>query len=217
MAGAFWQNDYWHGQGAGAGPTTPVPGVLVSGVSAVSICNLGLVRVGADPIASLDDNNEQARVAKRFYASRRDALLRLHTWNFAQVRVSLVQLSEGPAWGYAYAYALPTEPYCLDVVETDLSPQAEVRIEGRMLVTDEPAVGILYIGRVPEYLYDALFVEAFADDLASLFAYPLTRNATLEQTKVTVAKESLKAAKSRDGQEGRHLKTVTSDRLTRIR
>ncbi len=36
-------------------------------VAAVDVCNLGLVKIGTDPIASLDDNKKAAKLCKRIY------------------------------------------------------------------------------------------------------------------------------------------------------
>jgi hypothetical protein len=201
----------------GPGTSTVAPSaVLVSGVSPVSICSNALVLIGADPIASLDDATDAARVASRFYPATRDELLRAHNWNFAQTRASLAELATGPAWGYDHAYQLPTDPYCLIVLETSLDHEAW-RIEGRQLVTDATAVDILYVGRVDESGYDSMFTQALTDKLAFLFCYPLTRNASLADVLFKKADDSFRRAKSRDGQEGRLLRTLTSDRLTRVR
>lgn len=184
--------------------------------SAVEVVNLALIRLGLEPIAALDDSSDRARAATRLYPQARDDLLRAANWNFAQTRVELAESATAPDWGDLYAFALPTN--CLMVLETSLSDAAAWRLEGRTLVTQEPAVSILYVARVEDPAqWDPNFTEALVDKLAFLLSYPLTRNATLADLLYRKSEESLKRAKSRDGQEGRPLKRWSSDAFTRVR
>ena len=82
----------------------------------VSICSNALRRLGDDPITSLTDDTERARLCNAFYADARDACLRSHPWNFAITRASLAQLSATPVYGFDYQFALPTDPFCLRVL-----------------------------------------------------------------------------------------------------
>jgi hypothetical protein len=85
----------------------------------VSICANALRRLGDDPITSLTDDTERARLCNAFYTDARDAVLRSHPFNFSITRTTLAQLSDTPAYGYDYQYALPTDPYCLRVLEME--------------------------------------------------------------------------------------------------
>ena len=184
--------------------------------SAVELCNLALVRLGFEPVQALSDTNDRARTANRLYESTRDELLRAHNWNFAQTRVGLAQLATDPDWGELFAFQLPTD--CLMVLETNLSDDAPWRIEGRTLVTAEPAVSILYVARITDPAqFDVGFTEALVDRLAFHFSYPLTRNAALGDLLLKKADDSFRRAKSRDGQEGRALKRWASDAFTKVR
>ena len=107
----------------------------------VSICSNALRRLGDSPITTLSDNTERARLCNAFYGDARDAVLRSHPWNFAITRARLAQLSSTPAYGYSYQYALPTDPYCLRVLEMEYSDYKfkieNSATEGRVLLTDE--------------------------------------------------------------------------------
>ena len=85
----------------------------------VSICANALRRLGDDPITSLTDDTERARLCNAFYAPARDLVLRAHPWNFAITRATLAQLSDTPAFEYSYQYALPTSPLCLRVLQME--------------------------------------------------------------------------------------------------
>ena len=85
----------------------------------VSICSNALRRLGDDPITSLTDDSERARLCNSFYSDARDSVLRSHPFNFSITRTTLAQLSTAPTYGFAYQYALPTNPYCLRVLEME--------------------------------------------------------------------------------------------------
>ena len=85
----------------------------------VSICSNALRRLGDDPITSLTDDTERARLCNAFYVPARDLVLRSHPWNFAVTRATLAQLSDTPAYEYSYQYALPNDPYCLRVLSME--------------------------------------------------------------------------------------------------
>src|SRR3990167_1498027 len=81
---------------------------------------MALTLLGEASITSLDDELDSARAIKRLYTIALDAALRNHNWNFAQLRRTLARHSIAPEWEFSYQYTLPTDPYCLRVLETSL-------------------------------------------------------------------------------------------------
>lgn len=173
----------------------------------VSICSNALRRLGDDPITSLTDDTERARLCNAFYEDSRDLVLRSHPWNFAITRASLAQLSDTPAYGYNYMYALPTDPYCLRVLEMEYADYI-FKIEndatnGRVLVTDESTAKILYIARITNpTLFDSMFVETLTSKLAADLAYPITGSVQLQGQMEKMYRDKLSEARSVDGMEG---------------
>ncbi len=79
--------------------------------SEVDIANLSLSHLGDDAtIASLDppEGSAQAEHCARFYPIARDALLEMHTWNFATRRINGAEV-DALGTGWQYAYAVPTD------------------------------------------------------------------------------------------------------------
>src|SRR5690349_17639842 len=109
------------------------------------VCNMALGIIGQNFIADLDDGTHTANQCRLFFEPARDACLRDHKWNFALKRQALAQNSMPPASGWSYAYQLP--PECLRVIELNADPETAWAIEGRTLVTDEPAATILFIAK----------------------------------------------------------------------
>lgn len=170
-------------------------------ITEVSIANSALAKVGAERIISMDDNNERARLCKEQLPKIRDALLRGHPWNFAQVRVTLAELPTPPVFEFTKSYQLPAD--CLRVLKVDLDETYEWKIEGKTLVTDASVVSILYLKKETDpNLYDANFVEVLATTLAGDICYSLVQSATLRDQLKKEARDLLREARSFDAQEG---------------
>ena len=187
----------------------------------VSICSNALRRLGDDPITSLTDDTERARLCNAFYTDARDACLRSHPWNFAITRASLARLSDAPAYGFNYQYSLPTNPYCLRVLEMEYSDQIfkveNVATHGRVLLTDEGTANILYIARITDTtLFDPMFVDVLTAKLSLDLAYPVTNSMQVQQQMQKLYQTKHSEARSIDGQEG-FIDDLVSDTFTDFR
>ena len=173
----------------------------------VSICANALRRLGDDPIVSLTDDTERARLCNAFYSEARDEVLRSHPWNFAITRQQLSQLSATPLYQYSYQYALPTDPFCLRVLEMEYSDYV-FKIEhlagtGRVLLTDEGTAKIIYIARITDTAqFDSLFIDTLTAKLSVDLAYPVTGSVQLQQNMQKLFESKLRESRSVDGQEG---------------
>ena len=187
----------------------------------VSICSNALRKLGDDPITSLTEDTERARLCNAFYNTARDSLLRSHPWNFAITRASLTRLSSTPAYGFAYQYALPTDPYCLRVLEMEYQDYIfkieNLATEGRVLLSDESTAKILYVGRITDTsLFDSLFVDTLTAHLSVKLAYPITNSTSLQLQMHKLYQAKLSEARSVDGQEG-FIDDLVSDTFTDFR
>lgn len=171
--------------------------------SSVDICNIALKLLGQQSITSLEEGTDRAALAATLYDSTRDEVLRAHPWNCASARAVLAQDVTPPPFGYAYSYTLPGEPtYCLKVNLT-APKDAEWQIEGRKLLTDESAIGILYTYRLTDVAqYDSYLVKALAAKLAYEMAYPLTRQVAVMDRMERRYQGALDHAATADSQEG---------------
>ena len=195
--------------------------------STVDIANYALNSLGANNISTFDENSKPARLVNQRYNSVRDNVFRQHPWNCLIRRVELPRESDTPAFDYTYQYALPTDPFCLRVLEfsngtltfpydnmTSNSGGPVYVIEGRKLVTDEGIAKIRYIGRVTDpQEYDAGLIETLASALAFELAYAITGSNTVKQIMAAEYTDKLKAAKFVDATEGAPQKIEASDFL----
>lgn len=142
--------------------------------SEVDICNMAFLGVGAKPkIASLVEDSDNARLANQFLWPVVDAVLRGHIWNCAIHRKTITPLADAPDFDYDYQYQMPTNPYCLRVLQIgELNDQpTRWRPEGRRILTDESSAPIVYIKRITDTNeFDPLLVDAISIRLQIKFA-----------------------------------------------
>ncbi len=87
--------------------------------SVLDVYNLALTRLGHEPMASETESGKSGDRCRLHYPVMRDVTLAAHPWNFAIRRAELAALNYTPAYEFDYAFALPTDPYCLRVVRTE--------------------------------------------------------------------------------------------------
>ena len=186
--------------------------------SAAEIASNALGILGGEPITALTDNSQRGRLCNRLYQPTMDEVLRAHPWNCAKVRRELARNQTAPIWDFSYAYTLPTDPWCLRILETDLDEDGyEWQVEGRTLVSDQSSVKILYIGRISDPTrFDSLCEAAITHRLAAKMAYAITENASKVGDLWNLYAAILKEARSVDGQEGT-IRQFTTKALTEVR
>lgn len=154
--------------------------------SVVDVCNLALARLGESATVSSvqpPDGSVQAEHCAIFYPVARDSVLQMHAWGFATRRARLARV-ETETFGWAYAYALPSDCIAaLSVTPADArsgdrtQPFArEYGEQGLQIVTDCSDATLTYIARSEDpNKYPPLFVDALAFRLASDLAGPLLK------------------------------------------
>jgi hypothetical protein len=170
--------------------------------SKTGICNMALLKVGAERITTLGDGSTNDLYCTEIYAATVDEVLRMHPWNCALHRKELTALAATPAFKYAYQYTLPPSPYCLRVLQME-NIDEKFKVEGRVLLTNESTCKILYIKRIVNTAeFDPLLVEAIVTRLAFKLAYPITQSRTLRDSLADELAMILSEARSTDAQEG---------------
>ncbi|MDG4721588.1 MULTISPECIES: hypothetical protein [Thalassospira] len=110
--------------------------------SETDIANIAMQLIGEQPITSLDEDSDRARLAKAYFRGAVDRVLAAHSWTWAKKRSLLSDATETPAFGYSYQYLLPAD--CLRVwsIEKEgisLGVTQKWEREGDYLLTDVSA------------------------------------------------------------------------------
>ena len=173
----------------------------------ISICNSALTLIGADRIASLSEESEEATICQERFDHVRDSVLQIFPWNCCIVRKKLTQNKIKPAFEYQYSHNLPISPQCLSVLsvqETD-----EWVIEGDFLVSNTSPVNIVYVGKITEpHKYPPYLCELIAARLSIEIAYKLTGNVNVHNSCMQLYTYKLKEAVELEGRQGNMPRTI---------
>lgn len=181
--------------------------------SPVEICNEALRRVGAATITTLDDDSTEARCCKAVYTSELEGIVDEYDWRFATTRLELAADVEAPAWGYAYAYTLPsTVIRVLSVDDGSLTFQLEWQREGDQVLCDHAGpIYLQVIQRIDDTArFPPTFEKALSYAIAAEICMPLTQNHALWRDLVGLADKAVKVAQNRDGGQGRSRAATTN-------
>ena len=171
--------------------------------SVVDICNGALNQLGASTILTLTEDSKNARLCNARYTQIRDSVFRSHPWNCLQKRLQLAADSDAPAWGFTKQYTLPAD--CLRVL-TILDYDADYKIEGRKILTDNSTMKILYISRDEDpNQYDELLRETLSAAIAADIAYAVTSSNPTATNMYNLFQSKLKEARFVDSTEGQNL------------
>ncbi len=174
--------------------------------SKTTICNLALAYLGQAPIASPEQDNEQARWLQLFYNPVRDEVLRTHDWAFAASDKPLVLVETPTQAKGEYVYKYPADALFIRRVYSPADPQTpcpfserfDTKHHMRVLCTAAPQACVHYTRRMTdETLYDAAFVKCFALALACDTSLALTGDVDLSarlQQKYTLYLEEARRA-----------------------
>lgn len=174
---------------------------MAESTSEVDICNSALTLLGEDLIIDLPDGSTRSILCAQHYHKQRNAVLRAYPWGFALKRASLAQLATGPAFGYANAFAIPSD--CLRVWNIEHLDRTDWKREGQTIVTDEASVNALYIAKITDpQQFDSLFIDALAPRLAATICVAITAKRTLAADLWNLYKAKIDEAEEIDSQEG---------------
>ena len=193
------------------------------GLSKVEICNHALLKIGADPIASLDINQtdseavvQSARLCGILYDQALKETLRTYKWNSALKRSQLSRLSEAPAFKFKYKYQLPGD--CIRVInvydEKDAyDDRTQWVVEGRTILCDYENVYLLYVSNPQDVAtLDPFLTKAIIQNLAIKLSVPMQLDQTMQNALIQEYEQVvLPAARSVDTLENKYWDMEESD------
>ena len=187
--------------------------------SPIDVCSRALILIGADPITSFGDGNNEALIASNMYEDVARSALVNTRWRFATNQVVLNRLSDAPTGRYDAAYQLPSGWLMTHAVTVNDTP-IEYQTYGSKLYCNEGSTSELvldYTYRAEEQDWPSYFTVAVEYDLASVFAVSLARDQGLAQLMSNQAQASMIRARNLDSQQQTTRKLITSRFITNRR
>lgn len=175
-------------------------------VSPTDICNIALTWLSADTISDIGGNGTTNKICRANYDASRKIVLEDAEWTFAIERVQLNLLAGPPPFGFKNQFALPIN-FLRSINAYDRvvrnAPTIIHVIEGNKLLTDREEVYLRYMFDLTDSnKFSGYFVHALAAQLASNIAMPLTANAELQMSMLTVYADKLERGATSDGLQG---------------
>lgn len=171
-------------------------------LSAIALCSRALLKIGARPVSSFEEESAEAEVAANLYGSTRDALFSSHPWRFATAQARLPRLEAAPVADFAHAFQLPADFLrALSVGVADSGRGVPYRIAERRLHADADAMVLTFIFRPAEAAVPPFVDQALIARLAAEFCIPVTENTSRSEMLHRVAEEELRRARLIDSQQ----------------
>lgn len=172
------------------------------------LCNMAQSHLGNYPsINNIDTPKSGAEIAfALWYDISRQELLKYLMPNFALDRVVVAQEVLTPAFGYKYAYPVPSN--CLKVLgigNIDEKLEQRVSIEGNKIYCDEDFTGGAEVRFIRDYEDVSTMSPEFKNTLATILAekvaLPVTQDMAKKQLAMQVAGKQMVAASAVNAQE----------------
>jgi hypothetical protein len=169
--------------------------------TAVSICSNALLLLGAQPINSLTDESDRARLCSALWEQTRDQVLRSHFWNCAKKRATISPDVDTPAYDYSYQFSLPSD-WIRTIACGEYGYEVDYRHEGRKILCDESALKLSYVYKNTDVsTWDTALIQAMTYAMKVALAYPITQSAAMVQTAQQEMTFFMKQARAVDGQD----------------
>lgn len=167
-------------------------------ISAVSISNLALVKLGQEPISSLTQDTKNARLCNAVFEACRNEVLEGHPWSFATKTAELASIDgdEDTLGEWNFLYQKPAD-FLKMLRGEDWKQEFEIR-DAYLMANDEP-LKIKYIFECTNTgLWSYSFAQCLSWRVAAEIAYAVTRSNTVAETMMKGYAMSLKEARYND-------------------
>ncbi|MCT4574833.1 MAG: hypothetical protein OIF36_00555 [Alphaproteobacteria bacterium] len=171
-------------------------------LSQVSIASAALIKVGAMPINSFNDNTAEAEIVNTLYPIVKRAILSSHPWSFATKQTSLARLQQNPIADYDSSFQLPSDFLrALSAGVGDRGQGIYYRIAGDQIHANADELNLTYIFSPDESSFPPFFEQALIAKLSAELCIPLTENTSRAQALQKIADYEFKKAKAIDSQQ----------------
>lgn len=151
--------------------------MTVTSLDEIEVCNIALARIGASPINSIEDpqDDREATCANLFFVTL-DSILSEHDWNFARHEKALtLDSDEKPLRTFERAFRLPGDliagPFSVYGDDREINI-GDFRVFGAHLYASYKTVIVEYRRRPPVTIWPPFFVNLVSNALSAQFSMP---------------------------------------------
>jgi hypothetical protein len=181
----------------------------------ISICNTGLLLIGADEIESFDDETREARICAATYETTKNEILQSSPWLFTKQQIDLARTASTPIMDFKYEYQIPSGTLRIFYKDT-LRNDYEVFQD--KLFTDDDAVTIVRQIDPGEENYPAYFVRLLEFAMAEILAASVGQDETTSKLFNGKKNEQMRKARGIDSQNQKNRRFNEGQlRLTAVR
>ena len=168
----------------------------------IGLCSRALVRLGANPITSFNDETAESEIANALYAPVRDAMLSAYPWTFATGQLALTKLSSPPIADYQNAFQLPIDYLrAISAGNGSSGRGLNYRIARGQLHTNAEEVVLTYMFQPEEEEFPPFFDMALIERLTAEFCIPVTESTSRSDTYYRIAQDEFARARQVDVQQ----------------
>lgn len=165
-------------------------------ITPVMICNMALIKLGADTITSLSQDTKNARLCNAVFELMRNKVLEDHPWGFATKTTQLASIVATPLMDWTYQYQLPAD--FLKMVRGEDWKQSFEIVDGYLHANDTPII-IKYIWEnTNSGTWSYSFATCLSWRIAAELSYAITKSKTLMDTMIAGYAADLAAARYND-------------------
>lgn len=166
-------------------------------ISAVSISNMALVKLGQEPIASISQDTKLAKLCNAVFEPCRNEVLEGHPWSFATKTVELASIvATDPMGEWSFVYQKPAD-FLKMIRAEDWKQEFEIR-DAYLMANEEP-LKIKYIFECTNTgLWSYSFAQCLSWRVAAEISYAVTKSNTVAQAMMAGYAMSLKEARYND-------------------
>ncbi len=183
--------------------------------SKTQLCNLALVRLGANTVVNIaTDSTSEANACNILFDDIADEVMAEGSWTSTIRRVALAQTTNTPAYGFTEEFQLPVDPKLLKILSINDFKPGDIlyAIEDDKLLSNNSTISIRYVAQLTDTEdWDIYLQRAFVARLSSELAYLITGDNAKAKGEFERYQLFLHQGLALNGQQGSKQQVVSDD------
>lgn len=162
------------------------------------VLNLVLSELKCNLITDPDELSPEAEQVNIHYEQVYEEMLENNYWSFSTQRAELANLTESPAFEWAYQFEKPADCLKIKTVWSNLNTPVPYVLEGNRILCDYTPIRVKYTKRVAEGECSSQFIRALVAEIIARVTFATTGSGTQKEANKQAAIAALIEARSSD-------------------